>query len=72
MRARLSELIRAHGVRPLANEVGISDAALHRWMSGQSSLSWETLQRVAGKLGVTIERETIYDVKGSANPKEAA
>lgn len=46
-RSTLSPLIRSAGIRATARRLGVTDAALHRWMGGRSALSQSTEKKLA-------------------------
>lgn len=44
---RIASAVKAGNIKHAANHAGISDAAVHRWMSGISTLSPETVAKLA-------------------------
>jgi len=68
VRTRIEPLIRAGGIRSVARAVGITDAALHRWLRGQSSLSFATIQSIASQ--VSMRLEVTYTLRKSRKNKD--
>ena len=54
VRQKLSPLIRAYGVRPLAEKVGLHDSNIHAWMSGKPKIRAEKVQEIAQLFGYRV------------------
>lgn len=54
IRSTLAPLIREAGVTATAKRMSVSDAALHRWMSGRSSLSRKKIDALARRFGFRV------------------
>ena len=64
IRKKLEPVVRAHGIKPAADAVGVSNASVHRWLAGNASLSFEKVQQLAGVLGYKLTVEYKLKKKG--------
>jgi transcriptional regulator with XRE-family HTH domain len=55
LRNAAREAVRRHGQREIARQVGLSEASVSRFLSGERGLSLESLDRLAEVVDVRIE-----------------
>lgn len=66
---RIAAAVKAGNIKHAANHAGISDAAVHRWMAGISTLSPETVAKLAEFAGYKyVEKIEISLTKAIDNP----
>ena len=60
LRAELSGQVRRDGVAGHAASIGVSRAALYRWLAGGGGLGDEKLMALAERFGVTVIVKTVF------------
>ncbi len=57
LRKILEPLIRAAGILQTAEKIGVSDAAIHRWLGGKSAIGEEKENKLAQLFGYKVVKK---------------